>query len=532
MHFRHTAHARRIGRRVPVPAEMRLTRTARLELTAQGALVGLAAGALIAAYRFCLSHAEQALRLITPWLAERGLYIVWFAVLALIMVVVGTLMLREPDTQGSGIPQLSAEVADRIDMSWQRVLPIKFVEGVLLALSGLSLGREGPSVLLGAMSAKAVSRGLKQNRQRERLLATCGAAAGMSAAFHAPLTGILFALEEVHKSFAAPLIISVMAASVVADFSSAIALGANPTIHFISFSQLPLELYATVLVMGVISGVAGAIHNKGMFFVQELFDSITTHVPYARLAIPFALAGVCAFLAPDLMCGGDAIIEHVISARGESIAFLATLLVGKFVFTCICFGSGAPGGTLLPLVVLGSLIGGITGLAASTAAGISASYVSEFCALGIAGLFAAAIQSPVTAIVLVFELTASFDALLAAAVVSIISYVTATMLGTEPFFEHLLARLLGSKAVEDEEPARHEKSLDNFMVGVGSAVEGRLVSDVTWPDGVLVLTLTRADAELVAHGETELKALDEVLVLTDGTPETEEELARLFESRA
>jgi H+/Cl- antiporter ClcA len=351
---------------------MRLTRTARLGLTAQGALVGLAAGTLIAAYRFCLSHAEQALRLITPWLAERGLYLVWFAVLALIMVVVGTLMLREPDTQGSGIPQLSAEVADRIDMRWQRVLPIKFVEGVLLAVSGLSLGREGPSVLLGAMSAKAVSRGLRQPRQRERLLATCGAAAGMSAAFHAPLTGILFALEEVHKSFAAPLIISVMAASVVADFASAMVLGANPTIHFISFSQLPLELYATVLVMGVISGVAGAIHNKGMFFVQELFDRITTHVPYARLAIPFTLAGVCAFLAPDLMCGGDAIIEHVISARGESIAFLATLLVGKFVFTCICFGSGAPGGTLLPLVVLGSLIGGITGLAASTAAGISA----------------------------------------------------------------------------------------------------------------------------------------------------------------
>ena len=95
-------------------------------------------------------------------------------------------------------------------MPWHRVIAAKFAEGALCAFGGLSLGREGPAVQLGGMSGKAVSKMLRNGRGEERLLVTCGAAAGMSAAFHAPLTGVLFALEEIHKEFSAPLIISVM----------------------------------------------------------------------------------------------------------------------------------------------------------------------------------------------------------------------------------------------------------------------------------------------------------------------------------
>ena len=254
---------------------MHISRMYRIRLVGEGALVGLGVGAVIALYRFLLSHAEEFMRAITQALLGAGVLVVaWFAVLALICLVVDRLMVFEPYTQASGIPQIDAEVAGRIHMPWHRVVPVKLVEGVLCAFAGLSLGREGPSVLLGGMTAKGVSKLVARvtgagGSGHERLLVTCGAAAGMSAAFHAPLTGVLFAVEEIHKEFSTALIISVMTSSVVADFVSSQLLGESPVIHVMVYQTAPHSLYPAVLLMGVVCGLLGFVHNRGMFFVQD-----------------------------------------------------------------------------------------------------------------------------------------------------------------------------------------------------------------------------------------------------------------------
>ncbi|MGL5172684.1 MAG: chloride channel protein, partial [Olsenella sp.] len=233
--------------------------------------MGLFAGGLVTLYRLALRTAEAGLRSITSSLAQGPFGMaIWFAVLAAILMVVSRLLLWEPYTQGSGIPQVDAEVMGRLDMPWHRVILAKFAEGTLCAFAGLSLGREGPSVQLGGMSGKAVSKVLKKGRGEERLLVTCGAAAGMSAAFHAPLTGVLFAIEEIHKEFSAPLIVSVMTASVVADFLVSQVLGVAPVITLSFASDLPHIDYLFVVLIGVYCGVLGALHNKGMFLCQSL----------------------------------------------------------------------------------------------------------------------------------------------------------------------------------------------------------------------------------------------------------------------
>ncbi|MBO7675775.1 MAG: chloride channel protein [Atopobiaceae bacterium] len=519
-----------------MPPELHLSRRHRVDLVLEGALAGIATGVVISAYRFFLSHAEELLRHLTGVLADGGVRaLLWVPVLGILCLVVGRLMLYEPYTQASGIPQIDAEVAGRVDMPWRRVLPVKFVEGVLCAFAGLSLGREGPSVLLGGMAAKGVARIRKDGRPRERLLVTCGAAAGMSAAFHAPLTGVLFAVEEIHREFSAALVISVMTASIVSDFVASQLLGVAPLIHFVEFGSLPHELYLSVLLMGAICGLAGFLHNRGMFAVQErIFDPISHFVPYARLAVPFAVAGVVAFVWPDLMCGGDAIIERVLSAREEPVVALALLLVGKYVFTSICFGSGAPGGTLFPLVVMGSLVGALYGHAVISVAGIPGLYENSFVALGIAGLFASVIQAPVTAVVLVFELTGSLEALLATSVVSIVSYVVATLLGTQPYYEHLYERMLGHTAERDAtEDAKTHKVIRNYVVGAGSAAEGRLIKDVPWPEDTLVITVRKAGHNLIANGGTVLEALDVISIVMDESvePTVDTTLRLLFVAR-
>lgn len=506
---------------------LHLSRRHRIRLVIEGALVGILVGMLIAAYRFALSHAEQLLRWATGQLGAHALGIgLWVGLLALACLLVGRLMLFEPYTQGSGIPQVDAEVTGRINMPWSRVLPVKFLEGSLCALAGLSLGREGPSVLLGAMGGKGVSRLLHNERRHERLLITCGAASGMSAAFHAPLTGVLFAIEEIHKEFSAALVISVMVSSVCADYVSSQLLGIDPLIHFVSFSEIPRELYWAVLLMGVVCGAISALHNLGMFWLQDsVFGRMSRFLPYARLAIPFALAGVAAFVVPDLMCGGDALIERVVDAPSNGMPTLLLLLVGKYVFTAICFASGAPGGTLLPLVVMGSLTGAIYGMGAMALVGMPVAYENGFIALGIAGLFSGVIQAPVTAVVLVFELTGTSRALLATSVVSIVAYVTSTLLKSSPFYEHLYARLLGDTLDDsDHYEESGNKALVSYVVGAGSAVEGRLVSEVSWPEHALLLTVSKAGLETVAHGDTQLEALDEICVLMDGDREFEHDL--------
>lgn len=500
-----------------LPAGRRLSRRFQVFLVGEGALVGLMGGGVVTLYRLALSLAERGLRTITGEFAGKALLMAaWFAILAVILLVVSKLMLWEPYTQGSGIPQTDAEVIGRIDMPWSRVMAAKFAEGTLCAFAGLSLGREGPSVQLGGMSGKAVSKLLKRDRGEERLLVTCGAAAGMSAAFHAPLTGVLFALEEIHKQFSAPLIISVMASSVVSDFLVSQVLGVQPVLRLSFARDLPHIDYPIVVVLGICCGVAGALHNQGMFFCSELYDKIKKHLPYARLAIPFALAGVMAFTFPQLMCGGDAIVSLIESPGTLGMSVVVALLVGKYLFTTISFGSGAPGGTLFPLVVMGSLFGALFGEVAIQLFDLPEAYVINFIALGVAGLFSGVIRAPVTAVVLVFELTGSLDSLLSVSIVSILAYVTANIMKVDGFYEHLLAKLLG---VDTDDPSlvgiEHKTTVHTFNVGLGSRVENKLIRDIPWPDHVRVVSIERAGTEIVPRGDTKVMALDTLLVIMD-----------------
>ena len=507
----------------------RLSRRFQVALVLEGLLVGLVAGGVVTLYRLVLSNAERLLRLVTGAAAGSPLLVAaWFAVLAVLLACVSALVAWEPATSGSGIPQIDAEVVDRMDAPWHRVIPAKFAEGAMLALAGLSLGREGPSVQLGGMSGKAVSRALRRKRGEERLLVTCGAAAGMSAAFHAPLTGVLFALEEIHKEFTAPLIISVMCSSVASDYLVSQALGVAPVMSVALGGDLPHASYGLVVLLGLVAGLLGALHNRGMFACQGLFGRLPARGPLARLAVPFALAGVMAFAWPELLCGGDAIIELLESPEGLGAAVIAALLIGKYLYTTVCFGSGAPGGTLLPLVVMGALVGGLFARGAG-ALGMPGEYVPNFVALGVAGLFSGVVRAPVTAVVLVFELTGSLDALLSASVVSVVAYVTANLTETEPFYEHLLAGLLGSQdkaAGAPAGPAAGGKSLQTILVGAGSRLEGMLVRDVPWPDGMRVVTIERAGGDVVPTGGTRIEALDRLLVIVDASA-TDDALLKL-----
>ena len=192
----------------------------------------------------------------------------------------------------SGIPQLEGEMSGKLDQTWWKVLPAKFCGGFLCLLGGLSLGREGPSIQLGAMAGKALSRLASLGKSEEKYLLTCGASAGLAAAFHAPLAGVLFSLEEIHKNFSVSVLISVMTASVTADCVASAFLGRDPVFQFQIQGDLPMQYFWMVLLLGLVLGVFGAFYNWFTLKAQELYQRAEFLNTVTRLFLPF-LAAEC-----------------------------------------------------------------------------------------------------------------------------------------------------------------------------------------------------------------------------------------------
>ena len=184
-------------------------------LIGEGLLVGSVAGLFVLLYRIVLEYAGSALTAILDFIGNDPLKMAgWFLVLLALAWIVAKLVTFEPMISGSGIPQLEGEMVGKIDQRWWRVLPAKFLGGFLCLTGGLALGREGPSIQLGAMVGKGISRKMDRGKTEEKYLTTCGASAGLAAAFHAPLAGVMFSLEEVHKNFSVSVLLSVMVQAV------------------------------------------------------------------------------------------------------------------------------------------------------------------------------------------------------------------------------------------------------------------------------------------------------------------------------
>ncbi len=413
-----------------------------VHLVGEGLLVGLAGGIVVVAYRFCLEHAEELTQTIVNGARGNALYMaLWFLVLAILAILVARIITWEPFAASSGVPQLEAEHLGKVDVTWWRVLIGKFVSGVMCTFGGLAMGRCSPSVQLGAMAGKGVSKALGRDEEEEEILKTCGASAGMAAIFHAPLAGAIYGLEQIHKSFTMIAFLPALAASVAADFLVAVFLGTDTIFNLGVVEPFPVRYYILLVILGVILGAVAALYDWIVLKVKSVYDHAKKVPTTVKILIPFLCAGVLGFIHPTFLGGGHGLIDEL-TAGDMLISFMVVVIVVRILFFAISFGSSAPGGIFFPLLVIGAYIGGIFISLGIQYLGIDAQYFDTFVVLAMGGFFAAVARAPLTGIVLMLELTGSINQILPLALIALTAFVVASFLRPTSLSNNLRDQLI------------------------------------------------------------------------------------------
>ena len=229
------------------------------------------------------------------------------------------------------------------------------------------------------------------------------------------------------------------------------------------------------------------------------------------MAFVFLVSGVVGLFLPQVLCGGHRMTSLLMN-ENPSLKLLIILFVAKFLFGAFSFSSGAPGGTLYPLFILGAYLGAVCGDLSIDYLGISPDLRQDFVIAGMAALFASIVRAPLTGIILVFELTGDMNTLLPLAVVSLVSYATANVIGTAPFYSILYEKAVAG-ADETVSAKSSEKVLQTFVIPVGSKISGKKISEIDWGKHCLIVSIDRNEVPVTPKGDTLLMEGDELIML-------------------
>lgn len=418
-----------------------------LRLLLEGLAVGLGAGISISVFRYLLAGSEILRPVIYHNLREAladgqwqwlALYILSFIIIAYLLKLI---VAREPMCTGSGIPQIKGILQGDMSMRWFSVLWSKIIGGVLAIGAGMSLGREGPSVQIGACVGQGLSQTSRRTGFESRILMTAGAGAGLAAAFNAPLAGVIFGLEEMQKTISPAILLTGITASITAATVTEVVFGMSPVFSMGYLLPLPLNLFDVLVAAGIVIGLLGRLFNIALAYSLNTYSRLGLSGMKKPL-VPLVLAGILGFVLPEILGGGNLLVDSLV-VTDYTIGFLCLLFVGKFLFTMICFGSGVPGGIFLPMLVLGAAGGAVLAKLLVLAGLLPAMYYADIIVFGMAAYFSSVVKSPVTGSILILEMTGSFQHMLALLVVSLTAYVISDLTGGRPVYDELLDRALG-----------------------------------------------------------------------------------------
>lgn len=413
-------------------------------LAALSLVVGAATGLLAALFRLALERAEALRDTLVAHAHGRSLlgFLLVLAGASAAAALAAWLVRRfSPAATGSGIPQVEAVLHGEVPPAPLVLLPVKFVGGLLAIGSGLALGREGPSVQMGAGLAVLVARLSRRAWADTRVLLAAGAGAGLATAFNAPMAGAAFVLEELVRRFEPRIAIAALGASATAIPVARILLGEAPDFQVPALSAATAETRPLFFLLGAAAGLLAVAYNKTLLATLEAAERMRRLPVEARAAAIGAAVGALAWFAPRLVGGGDALTQSALTGA-DPLAWVAASLVLRFALGAASYAAATPGGLFAPMLVLGAQGGLLFGAACQALFPALALQREAFALVGMAAFFAGVVRAPLTGLVLVSEMTGDVTLLLPMLGASFLAMLVPTLLRDPPIYDSLRARSL------------------------------------------------------------------------------------------
>ena len=341
------------------------------------------------------------------------------------------------EAKGHGVPEVMEAIALRNGRIRGRVALVKVLASSLTIGTGGSAGREGPIVQVGSALGSTLGQMLHLSGERVRTLVACGAAAGIAATFNAPIAGAIFALEVILNKFTVRYFGAVVISSVTAAIVSHLQLGDKPAFDVPAYSLNHLGEIPIYLVLGILSAIVAVIFIRLLYWTEHFFDNwgIPLAVKTGLGMVLTALVGL--YLLPNgevLGPGLHLIGETIADGFSMPLSLMVALLIWKLVATCFTLGSGNSGGVFAPSLFMGAVLGGIVATIAQRLFPNMLIVPAAYAIVGMAAVFASAARAPITAILIVFEMSNDYQLILPLMLATVLSTLLAEYLFSESIY--------------------------------------------------------------------------------------------------
>lgn len=433
-----------------------LQEIARSKIILQAVMVGLISGLLVVFFKVSISKLFEFIQNFISQFDLSHKLLIFPLITTLGGLISGVLVFKfAPETKGSGIPFVKMVMARMGNITRVRTIVVKFLAGVAGIGTGLSLGREGPSVQLGAGAGALVGKIFKMKGTDQGKLIAAGAGSAIGATFNAPIAGTIFVLEELVNKFSASLLFPVLVATVTASSVARHFLGNNPsfTIPYITH-DLSFEGISVCIILGIVAGFLGVAFAKIIYKNNEFFEKMDKIPNWLKPAIAGFGIGVIGIFVPYVLGSGNLSVDLLLQHK-LALSVVVLVFAVKFFVTPFCFGSGAAGGIFLPMLMLGSFLGYIVA-SIFNMFGFHVDVV-VMAMIGMGAFLASVARTPITAVVMVFEMTAGYTHILPIMLSAAIADLIAEKLNHRPIYASLIvnrvkspeAKLLSSLLVKN-----------------------------------------------------------------------------------
>jgi chloride channel protein, CIC family len=412
-----------------------------LRLAVVAGVGGALTGVVGAAFRLTLDGAERARAGVVGWAQQWPAgWLIPVALAAILVAAAYWLVQRfAPAAAGSGIQHVEAVMRGEAAPAPPAVLPVKFVGGTLALGSGLALGREGPTVQMGATIGAALAARARLGDGDIRTIQSAAAGAGLAVAFNAPIGGIAFVFEELARRFSTEVMVATLAASGAGVLVARALLGDTIEFAVVAPAEPFLAVVAASLVLGALLGALGAAYNRAIVVGLGRFAGMP--VPgTARAALVGAVVGLIAWFDPGVTGGGESIVQRVFDG-GNTLTALTAVLGVRWLLGPFSYAAGTPGGLFAPLLAVGALAGSVFAQVVAIVAPAVAPEPTLAAIVGMAAFFTAVVRSPLTGIVLVLGMTGTVTPILPVVAASLAAMIVPTLLGSAPIYDTLRERM-------------------------------------------------------------------------------------------